>query len=337
MRAALVRHRGGPEVISIREIPEPELRPGTVRVAVACAALNFPDLLIMAGTYQATVTLPYVPGCEFSGRVLDVASDVTGIGVGDVVCGLGTHGALADRIVIDAHRVTVVPPDGVDPRSLAAFSVTYTTAYHALRTFGAAEPGEWVAVLGAAGGVGLATVDIARALGARPIAIARGTDRLAACATAGAVATVDYSTEDLKSRLKQITGGGVDVVVDPVGGASAEQSLRAMRWGGRYVVVGFASGEIPRIPLNLVLLKGVRMVGFENRTIMEHLPEVAPAHRREIFDRYLRGEVRPRVGSVHSLEDVREGLQRLAARDVVGKVVIDVNTPVLDTPRRAGR
>ncbi|GGL41872.1 NADPH:quinone oxidoreductase family protein [Nocardia jinanensis] len=329
MRAAVVRERGGPEVVSIEEIPDPELRPGTVRVAVACAALNFPDLLIMAGTYQATVDLPYVPGCEFSGRVLEVAADVTGLGAGDVVFGLATHGALAGQIVIEARRVTAVPPDGVQPRSLAAYSVTYTTAYHALRTFGAVAEGEWVAVLGAAGGVGLAAVDIARALGARPIAIARGGDRLAACADAGAVATIDYSAEDVKTRLKEITGSGADIVVDPVGGASAEQSLRAMRWGGRYVVVGFASGEIPRIPLNLVLLKGVQMVGFENRTIMEHLPEVAPVHRREILDRYLRGEVRPRIGSVHPLEDVGEGLRRLAARDVVGKVVIDVDPAVL--------
>lgn len=329
MRAAVVRERGGPEVVWVGDVPDPELRRGTVRVAVACAALNFPDLLIMAGTYQASVDLPYVPGCEFSGRVLEVAPDVTAVSVGDVVFGLATHGALAGQVVIDAWRVTVVPPDGVDPRSLAAFSVTYTTAYHSLRTFGAVSKGEWVAVLGAAGGVGLATVDVACALGARPIAIARGADRLADCVEAGAVATVDYTTEDVKARLKEITGSGVDVVIDPVGGPSAEQSLRAMRWGGRYVVVGFASGDIPRIPLNLVLLKGVHLMGFENRTIMQHLPEVAPAHRREVLDLYLRGAVRPRIGSVHPLEEVGKGLRRLAARDVVGKVVIDVDPAVL--------
>ncbi|MDP9820770.1 NADPH:quinone oxidoreductase family protein [Nocardioides massiliensis] len=329
MRAAVVRRRGGPEVITIEEIPAPKLKSGAVRVAVAAAALNFPDLLIMAGTYQATVELPYVPGCEFSGRVLDVADDVTTIAVGDVVFGLATHGALADQIVIDACRVTAVPNDGVEPRSLAAYSVTYTTSYHALRTFADLKPGEWLAVLGSAGGVGLAAVDIARALGARPIAIARGQDRLAQCMDAGAEATIDYSSEDVKVRLKEITGAGVDVVIDPVGGPSAEQALRAMRWGGRYVVVGFASGDIPRIPLNLVLLKGVHLMGFENRTVLQHLPDTAPAHRREILERYLAGEVRPRIGSVHTLDDVAAGLESIAARRIVGKVVVDVDLSVL--------
>lgn len=329
MLAAVVRRRGGPEVVSIEDVPDPDLRPGTVRVAVACAALNFPDLLIMSGTYQATVDLPYVPGCEFSGRVLEVADDVSGLAVGDVVFGLATHGALAEQIVIEARRVTAISADGVDPRSLAAFGVTYTTAYHALRTFGGVAEGEWVAVLGAAGGVGLAAVDIARALGARPIAIGRGAERLAACVDVGAEVTVDYAIEDVKVRLKEITGSGVDVIVDPVGGPSSEQSLRAMRWGGRFVVVGFASGEIPRIPLNLVLLKGVQVVGFENRTILEHLPEVAALHRGEVLDLYLRGAVRPRIGVVYPLSKAAEGLERLAARDVVGKVVIEVDAAVL--------
>lgn len=329
MRAAVIRERGGPDVVRIEEIDEPILRPGTVRVAVAAASLNFPDLLIMAGTYQAAVDLPYTPGCEFSGRVLEVADDVTGVRVGDVVFGLATHGALAEQVVLDAWRVTVIPPGvRVDAHSLAAFGVTYTTAYHALRTFGRVQPGEWVTVLGAAGGVGLAVVDVARALGARPIAVARGAQRLAVCAKLGAEATVDYSTGDLKARLKEITGGGANVVVDPVGGAGAEPSLRAMRWGGRYVVVGFASGEIPRIPLNLVLLKGIWLVGFENRTIMQHLADVAAAHRAEILDLYLRGEVRPHVSTVHPLEDAVDGLRQLAGRTAVGKIVVDVNEAV---------
>ncbi len=334
LRAAVVSERGGPEVVRIKRIPSPALRPGTVRVAVAAAAVNFPDLLIMNGTYQATVELPYTPGCEFCGRVIEVAPDVSNIELGEVVFGLATHGAFAEQVVIEEARVTAVrgtvAGTGAQAHTLAAFGVTYTTAYHALRTFGQVQVGEWVTVLGAAGGVGLAAVDVARAMGARPIAVARGADRLAVCSAVGAEATIDYSSEDLKQRLKDVTGGGADIVVDAVGGAAAEQALRAMRWGGRYVVIGFASGEIPKIPLNLLLLKGVWLTGFENRTILQMLPDLAPVHRREILEMLLRGEVHPHVGSVHPLDDVAAGLKRLADRSAVGKVVIDINPAVLD-------
>jgi NADPH2:quinone reductase len=327
VRAAVARTLGGPEVVRVEDVPPPPLLPGTARVEVAAAAVNFPDLLVLAGRYQAKVDPPYTPGCEFSGRVLEVAAGVDRVRPGDLVFGLATHGAFAEQVVLDAGRLTPVQRP-VDPLVLAAFSVTYTTAYHALRTFGCVQPGEHVTVLGAAGGVGMAAVDLAAALGARPIAVGGDQVKLEACRAAGAVAVVDYDREDLKARLNELTGGGADVVIDPVGGAYAEPALRAMRWGGRYVVVGFAAGEIPRIPLNLVLLKGIWVVGFENRTILEHLPDVAPAHRAEVLQMLLDGRVSPTINSVHPLDEVVAALREVAERRAVGKVVVSMSTTV---------
>jgi NADPH2:quinone reductase len=316
---------GGPDVVRVESVASPVLESGTARVAVHSAAVNFPDLLVLAGKYQARVPPPYTPGCEFSGRVLEVAAGVTNVGVGDVVFGLATHGAFAEEVVLDARRLTVLPAGAtVDMHELAAFSVTYTTAYHALRTFADVQPGEHVTVLGAAGGVGLAAVDVAIALGAKPIAVAGSAAKLAVASERGAVGTVDYTSEDVKARINELTAGGASVVVDPVGGPYAEPALRAMRWGGRYVVLGFAAGEIPRIPLNLVLLKGIRVMGFENRTILDHLPDVAAAHRAEVVQLFLDGAVRPYVGAVYPLAEVGSALSELAERRAVGKVVVSI-------------
>ena len=228
-------------------------------------------------------------------------------------------------MVFDAERLTALPVGAnVDMRALAAFGVTYTTAYHALRTFADVQPGEYVTVLGAGGGVGLAAVDLATALGAKPIAVAGASAKLAVAVQRGAVGAEDYTTEDLKARLNELTGGGAAVVIDPVGGPQAEPALRAMRWGGRYVVLDFAAGDIPRVLLNLVLLKGIRIVGFENRTILHHLPEVAAAHRAEVLNLFLDGAVSPHVGAVFSFRDVGSALGELADRRAVGKVVVTV-------------
>ncbi|NDJ88129.1 NADPH:quinone oxidoreductase family protein [Mycolicibacter senuensis] len=321
----MARSSGGPEVVTVEDVDEPELRPGTARVAVHSAAVNFPDLLVLAGKYQASVLPPYTPGCEFSGRVLEIADDVASVRPGDVVFGLATHGAFAERVVIDAGRLTPIPTAvDVDMRQLAAFGVTYTTAYHALHTFAEVRPGEHVTVLGASGGLGLAAVDIALALGARPIAVGGSPAKLAIALERGAVAAVDYTSDDVKSRLNALTDGGASVVIDPVGGPYAEQALRAMRWGGRYVVLGFAAGEIPRIPLNLVLLKGISVMGFENRTILDHLPDLAAAHRAEVLQLLLDGRVRPHIGSVYPLDDIVSALNQLAKRRAVGKVLVSV-------------
>jgi NADPH2:quinone reductase len=321
----MARSLGGPDVVTVEDVGEPELRPGAARVAVHSAAVNFPDLLVLAGTYQASVPPPYIPGCEFSGQVLETADGVWTVRPGDVVFGLATHGAFAEQVVIDAHRLTPIPSGAdVDMQRLAAFGVTYTTAYHALHTFARLRPDEYVTVLGASGGLGLAAVDISVALGARPIAVGGSRAKLGVAVERGAVAAVDYTGEDVKSRLNALTDGGASVVIDPVGGPYAEQAVRAMRWGGRYVVLGFASGDIPRIPLNLVLLKGISVMGFENRTILDHLPDLAAAHRAEVLQLLLDGRVRPHIGSVYPLDDVVSALNELAKRRAVGKVVVGV-------------
>lgn len=316
---------GGPETVTVETVDEPALQRGTARVAVHSAAVNFPDLLVLAGKYQASVSPPFIPGCEFSGRVVEVAPGVRAVRPGDVVFGLATHGAFAEQVVIDAHRLTPVPTEAdVDLQRLAAFGVTYTTAYHALHTFARVQPGEYVTVLGAGGGVGLAAVDIAVALGARPIAVGGSLAKLGVAVERGAVAAVDYTSGGVKSELAELTGGGASVVIDPVGGPYAEPALRAMRWGGRYVVLGFAAGDIPRIPLNLVLLKGISVMGFENRTILDHLPDIAPAHRAEVLQLFLDGRVRPHIGAVYPLGEITSALTELAQRTAVGKVIVSI-------------
>jgi NADPH2:quinone reductase len=214
-------------------------------------------------------------------------------------------------------------PASVTFAEAASFGVVYSTAYHALRSVAEVRPGEWVAVLGAAGGVGLAAVDLARHLGARVLAAASSDEKLEVCRERGAEALVNYARDDLKVAMKDLTGGGADVVIDPVGGPYSEPALRATRWGARFVVVGFASGEIPRIPLNLVLLKGVVVKGFEFRTFAEHAPEAARRDREELLALFADGKVRPYVSSVYPLDRVGEALREVADRRAIGKVVVE--------------
>jgi NADPH:quinone reductase-like Zn-dependent oxidoreductase len=211
----------------------------------------------------------------------------------------------------------------VDFHDAAAFWVTYSTAYHALRSVAEVASGEWVTVLGAAGGVGLAAIDVAQALGGRVLAAASGGEKLRICRARGAEATIDYAIEDLKLRMREITAGGSDVVLDPVGGHHSEQALRSTRWGGRFVVVGFASGDIPSIPLNLVLLKGPILRGFEIRSYREHAPAEFARDRGELLDLLGSGRLRPLVSSVFPLERVSDALAHLDGRRAIGKVVIE--------------
>ena len=205
-----------------------------------------------------------------------------------------------------------------------AFGVAHGTAYHALRSVARVQPGEWVVVLGAAGGVGLAAVELAKVLGAQVLAAAAGADRLAVCTAHGADAVVDYRDEDLKLRVKELTGGGADVVVDPVGGSYAEATFRAMCWGGRFVCVGFASGEIPRIPLNLVLLKGVTVQGLEMRGFLEHSADDAERDREELLGLLAEGRIVPHVSATYPLADVQAALRAVAERRTTGKVIVEV-------------
>jgi NADPH2:quinone reductase len=238
------------------------------------------------------------------------------------VCGSTFVGAFAEQTSVAAAALAPVPAS-VTFAEAASFGVVYSTAYHALRSVAEVRPGEWVAVLGAAGGVGLAAVDLARHLGARVLAAASSDEKLALCRERGAEALVNYERDDLKVAMKDLTGGGADVVIDPVGGRYSEAALRATRWGGRFVVVGFASGEIPRIPLNLVLLKGVVIKGFEFRTFSEHAPEASRRDREELLALFADGQVRPYVSAVYPLDRVAEALREVADRRALGKVVVD--------------
>ncbi len=320
MLALRCRAYGPPDRLVVEEIADPEPGPEEVVVRVEAASANFPDVLIAQDLYQISVAVPFTPGSELAGVIERVGSAVRGLQPGDRVRGSTFVGAFAQLACLPASAVSAIP-DSVSFADAAAFWVVYATAYHALRSVAEVRGGEWVVVLGAAGGVGLAAVDVAHLLGAKVLAAASTTDKLAVCSARGASAVVNYADEDLKTRIKELTGGA-DVVIDPVGGPYAEQALRATRWGGRYVTVGFASGEIPRIPLNLVLLKGVVVKGFEIRTFAEHDPDGAARDRAELLDLFESGRVRPWVSETYALADARAALQSLADRKATGKVVI---------------
>jgi NADPH2:quinone reductase len=307
VRAAYVVEHGPPEAVAVAEVPDPVPGPGEVLVDVAYAAVNFPDVLIVNNEYQVQVPAPFVPGSEFSGVVGAIGAGVDAVAVGDHVYGASFVGAYAEKIVVSAA------------------SVAHTTAMHTLRTIADLQPGETVLVLGAAGGVGLASVELATLMGGKVVAAASSPEKLELCAQYGAVAGIDYSKEDLKTRAKELTGGGADVVVDPVGGPYSEQALRATRWGSRFVVIGFAAGEIPRIPLNLVLLKGVIVRGMEMRSIMDAVPELVMRDQRELKELFVGGRIHPHVSAVYPLADTPAALRSMIERTATGKVLIDPN------------
>ena len=329
MRAARCHRHGPPSVVRIDHVPDPAASAGQVVVDVEVASVNYPDVLLVAGGYQTLPPLPFVVGGEFAGTISEVGADVTGFAVGHRVFGVSGFGAFAERIAVDAQALRRIPA-GVDATSAAAFSVTYETAYHSLRSVAEVRPGETVVVLGAAGGVGSAAVEIAVSLGARVIAAAGSPGRLDFCATLGAHAVVDYQREDLKARLKQLAPSGVDVTLDPVGGPYSEPAMRAMSWGSRFVVVGFASGEIARIPLNLVLLKGVSVLGFDQRSFAANRPDLRQRDEAELLALLAAGRLRPRVTASFPLDRVAEALKMVADRRVLGKTVVMVS-------RAAGR
>ncbi len=322
MRAARCLAYGPPESVVVEEVPDPVPKADEVLIRIEAAALNYPDVLIVANQYQISMPPPFIPGSEFAGVITAVGSDVTDLQPGDRVNSTTFVGAFAQFACLPARAVHRIPDD-VTSAEAAAFGVVYATAYHAIRSVAEVEPGDWVVVLGAAGGVGLACVELAQLRGGRVLAAASSPEKLEVCRASGAEAVIDYETEDLKERIKEITGGGADVVLDPVGGPYAEQALRATRWGGRFVTLGFASGEIPRIPLNLVLLKGVIVKGFEIRTFGEHAPAEAKRDDEELDALFHSGKLRPHVSATYSLDQVSEALGALAERRAVGKVVID--------------
>jgi NADPH:quinone reductase len=308
------------------ELPTPEPGPGEVRVAIHAASLNFPDLLIVEGKYQARPPLPFVPGAEFAGTVDAVGAGVTHLKPGMEVAAIGTHGGFATHACVAAERVLPLPP-GFALEHGAAFAFTYGTSHHALMDRGQLKPGETVLVLGAAGGVGSAAVQIAKAAGAHVIAAAAGADKGAFCRELGADAVIDYSTEPLREALKAATGGkGPDVVYDPVGGEYAEPALRSIAWRGRYLVVGFATGGIPALPWNLALLKGASIVGVFWGEFVRREPQASTAALHELAAWYAQGRVRPAIGQRLGMSELPQAYAAMAGRQVRGKLLL-VNAP----------
>jgi len=321
MRAALCRQYGPPSAVSVEEVDDPTPSAGEVVVDVAAAAVNFPDVLVVADRYQIHVPVPFIPGSEFAGTVRSIGPEVEGLAVGDRVTGATLVGAFAEQVVVRAAALQRVDT-AIDLSAAAASGVAYRTAYHALRSFARVEPDEWVVVLGAAGGVGLAAVELGAVLGARVVAAASTSEKLARCRLRGAEGAIDYCTENLKERIKEITEGGAHVVIDPVGGPYAEEALRALRWGGRYISIGFASGDIPRIPLNLVLLKGVVVAGFTMEGFTRNRPEDESRDREELARLAASGRVSPHISATYPLAQTGEALADLAERRAMGKVLV---------------
>lgn len=321
MRAARCTHYGPLEDVVVEEVPDPVAGPGQVVVDVAAAAVNFPDVLLVADRYQIHVDVPFTPGSEFAGTVRAVGPDVDGVAIGDRVMGALLVGGFAEQLVVPAAALEHVP-DGVSLETAAAAGVAHNTAYHALRTVARMRSGDHVVVLGAAGGVGLAAVELAAVLGGRVVAVASTPEKRALCHEKGSVAEVDGNDPAVKDRLKEATGGGADVVIDPAGGPGAEAAIRASRWGGRFVSVGFASGEIPRIPLNLVLLKGVVVTGFTFEGLTRNQPDDVARDRAELTQLLASGRVVPHIGARYPLEETAAALGELAERRALGKVLV---------------
>ncbi|BBY40386.1 alcohol dehydrogenase [Mycobacterium mantenii] len=321
MRAVICRSYGTPEDLVIENVPDPVAGPGQLLVRVRAAAVNFPDVLFIAGKYQVKIPPPFIPGNEIAGEVV-AAGEGAPFSPGQRVSGT-TFGAFAEQALLDASQAELVPEDA-DFAAAAAFGVTYRTAYHALRSTAAVTQGDWVVVLGAAGGVGLAAVDLAVAMGARVLAAASSPEKLELCRKRGAEAIVDYDREDLKTRIRELTGDRARVVLDPVGGAYSEPALRGLARGGTFVTLGYAAGTIPAIPLNLVLLKDICVRGMEIRTFMTDRPDDAARDLKELAQMFAAGTVRPYVGARFPLSETAAALRHVADRKVLGKVVIDV-------------
>ena len=324
MKALLCTAYGPIDTLRLQDAPDPVPAAGEVVVAVRACALNFPDALIVQGLYQAKPALPFSPGAEFSGIILQVGADVTAYKPGDAVIAFAGHGGLAERCAVDAQRIMPLP-SGMSFEQGAAFMLTYGTCIHALKDVAQLQPGETLAVLGAGGGVGLAAVDIAKAMGARVIAAASTKAKLELAQQHGADTLLDYASEDLRRRLMGLTEGkGADVVLDPVGGVYAEAALRATAWRGRYLVVGFAAGDIPRIPLNLALLKERQILGVYWGEALQRNPRQHAANVRQLLQWFVAGSVRPEITEQLGLEQATQALLRFSQREAKGKIVVRI-------------
>jgi NADPH:quinone reductase len=322
VKAVLCKAYGPPESLVVEDIESPSPAAGEVVISVRAASVNFPDVLIIQNKYQFKPSLPFSPGSEVAGVLKAVGDGVTGFKPGDRVMAFTTYGAFAEEVGTEARRVLAIP-NGMSFTQAAAFGLTYATSDFALRDRGALKPGETLLVLGAAGGVGIAAIEIGKALGARVIACASTAEKLAVCREHGADDTINYATDDLRERIKQLTNGtGVDVVYDPVGGPYTEPALRSLAWRGRLLVVGFAAGDIPKIPLNLTLLKGCSIVGVFWGEFTRREPDRFADAMRQLARWFADGKINPHVWKTFPLERAADALTMMANRQVTGKVVL---------------
>ncbi len=309
MKAVLCKKLGPPEDLVVEDIPSLVPNAGQVVVAVKAAGVNFPDTLIIQGKYQFKPEPPFSPGGEVAGVVKAVGANVTGVNVGDRVIAASTFGGFAEEMLCDADRLTPIP-DSMDFVPASAFLLTYGTSYHALKDRAQLKAGETLLVLGASGGVGLAAVQLGKAMGARVIAAASSDAKLDVCRENGADEVINYASEDLRARVKALTAGkGVDVVYDPVGGPYSEPALRDMAWNGRFLVVGFAAGDIPKVPLNLALLKGCSIVGVFWGAFTRNEPERNRRNNEELIELYVQGKVKPHIHATYPLARTAEAPQ----------------------------
>lgn len=333
MKALLSRAAGGPETLVLEDLPEPRAKPGFAVVAVKACGVNFPDVLIIEDRYQFKPERPFAPGGEISGVVTAVGEGVTNVKPGDRVLGSSGWGGMAEAIALEAHRLVKIP-DAMPFEEASAFILTYGTSYHALKDRAHLKPGQTLLVLGAAGGVGLAAIELAKVMGARVIAAASSREKVDLCLKHGADTGLVYGRgpfdrdgqKQLSEQFKQAGGPhGADVIYDAVGGDYAEPALRSIAWEGKYLVVGFAAGDIPKIPLNLVLLKGCDIVGVFWGGWVAKNPKRHARSVAELLDLYAEGKIRPFVSERFPLAEGAEAIRRLARRQAMGKVVVTMD------------
>jgi NADPH2:quinone reductase len=324
MKAVLCKAFGPPEDLVMEEVANPEPGPGQILVDIHASALNFPDVLMIAGKYQSLPPFPFSPGGEIAGTVAAVGEGVTRFKVGDRVFGGTGQGGFAEQIAVPEAAMKPMP-DEMSFVEASAISTTYGTSYYALKQRADLKPGETLLVTGAGGGVGLAAVELGKAMGARVIAAASSAEKLAAAKSAGADELIDYSDGELKDKVKALTDGrGADVIYEPVGGDLFEQCMRCVNWYGRILVIGFAAGDIPRVPINLILLKSCQVVGVFYGAWSARYRDEADANFQEILDLYRDGKIKPLVGRTYPLEEYAAALRCLSERQAIGKVVVTV-------------
>jgi NADPH2:quinone reductase len=322
MKALVCRAYGPVDDLKVEDVPSPPPGTGQLRIKVHAAGVNFPDLLIAQGKYQIKPTPPFTPGAECVGTVLELGEGAQRFRVGERVIALPAWGAFAEEVTVDEARVMPVP-DVIPDDIAAGLVLTYGTSQHALVQRAAIQPGETLLVLGASGGVGLAAVDIGVRLGAKVIAAASTHEKLAVCRERGATETICYGDTRLRDAVKALTGGrGADVIYDPVGGDLFDESMRSIAWKGRLLVVGFASGRIPELPVNLALLKGCSVVGVHWGVFVEREPAVFAANMRTLYEWVANGELRPLVSETYPLARALDALRRVQRREAVGKIVL---------------